>query len=635
MEYNNTERKKVAVLIDAENISLRYLEKIFTRARSEGNVCFKRIYGNVTLRKNAVNPLLEYGITHIQCYSYVPDKNTADMVLTVDAMEQLYKNGIDVFCIVSSDSDFAPLVNKMIEEGKTVIGMGERKAVKSFRNSCNEFILLDEDEPEEEAPPPPAFEQVKADIEELLSASTDADGWVRFKLISDTLNKKYTFSPTNYDFETMVELIDSMGFEITNKTTFGRKTYYARIPRATVDTVPEPVSFAETEATDTEEINVAEETLPEASEVSPEEIETAPTSPNLDDGVTAEKPAAEEVAAKETPAEPTPMDILGTHLIAVMKAGANKKGYMRLTTAVTELQKRLPDFSARNYGFSSATKLFEALGCDFKDKGTSSAYVKLGKTLADRADTAAPEKTVELSPELLTLQHRIAIIAKELADKDGWCMLSKVIMELKSQDPNFSTKIYGAKNSVALVELLPAVELEKRYASHSNKGAYDAYIRVRDFEYPDQTPIADPEPTVAEEPKNEPAENILDNTAPTETEIEIAPVITVETETAETETEPQAEEEQEAAITDGTDENTDTEEEESANAFPLYVDLPDTIDTKEQLRNAIIFILSTESVTSPTRLSAPLKRYFPDFKIKNYGHTKMKQLLEDLGLFVF
>ena len=143
------------------------------------------------------------------------------------------------------------------------------------------------------------------------------------------------------------------------------------------------------------------------------------------------------------------------------------------------------------------------------------------------------------------------------------------------------------------------------------------------------------EPSTDAPTETEPSTEAPAETAPTETEIEIAPVITVETDTAETETEPQAEEEQEAAITDGTDENTDTEEEESANAFPLYVDLPDTIDTKEQLRNAIIFILSTESVTSPTRLSAPLKRYFPDFKIKNYGHTKMKQLLEDLGLFVF
>ena len=182
MDYNNTERKKVAVLIDAENISLKYLEKIFTRARSEGTICFKRIYGNVTMRKNGPNPLLEYGITHIQCYSYVPDKNTADMVMAVDAMEQMYKNGVDVFCIVSSDSDFAPLVNKIIEDGKRVIGMGESKSVKSFRNSCNEFILLDEGEPETETPPAPALEQVKTDIEETLSAATDSDGWVRFKL---------------------------------------------------------------------------------------------------------------------------------------------------------------------------------------------------------------------------------------------------------------------------------------------------------------------------------------------------------------------------------------------------------------------------------------------------------------------
>ena len=620
--------KKVAVLIDAENVSLRYLDRIFERAKSEGYVCFKRIYGNVVIRKNGVNPLLEYGITHIQCYSYVPDKNTADMVLAVDAMEQLYKNGVDVFCIVSSDSDFAPLVNKIIEEGRTVIGMGESKAVKSFQNSCNEFVLLDEGE--ENITP---FDQVKADIEALLIAN---EAPMRFTMISAKLGKKYLFDPENYDCDTMVELIEKMGFEVTYKSNFGKRTYYASMPKEEEETVDEaetdivltseteetempepaeePVEAVETENTEATTVarlaSVEEIAEPAPVEIA-EEIETIAAEP------VAETEQTDTEAAAVT--EPTPMEILSEHLADVMKKGANTKGYMRLTAAVTALQKRIPEFSAKKYGFSNATKLFEALGCEIKDKGTSNTSIKLGRALS-------AEEQKELSPDLAELQKRFSVLYKELADKDGWCMLSKLIMELKAQDASFSTKAYGAKNSVALVELLPAVQLEKRYANRNNRGSYDAYIKV-DIEETAEAEKA----TEAETAENTEA------TAPEEvTEIETEAEAAAEVPEAETE----ITEETVAALPEETDEAPETEEtsdeqEFSKNGMPLYVDLPDAIDTKEQLRNAIIFILSTESVTSATRLSAPLKRYYPDFKIKNYGHNKMKSLLEELGLFVF
>ena len=698
--------KKVAVLIDAENVSLKYLDKIFERAKSEGYVCFKRIYGNVTVRKNGVNPLLEYGITHIQCYSYVPDKNTADMVLAVDAMDQLYKNGVDVFCIVSSDSDFAPLVNKIIEEGKTVIGMGESKAVRSFRNSCNEFILLDEGE--ENITP---YDQVKSDIETILTESEDSP--VRFKLISDKLNKKYYFDPDNYDCDTMVELIEKMGFDITFKNNFGKRTYYASMPKeeAEIGTEAEEAVSESEKSEDIENIENIEdientEGPPETTEETADGTETAP----VETGTEGEASDAPEEAESEQTAEGTPsesddaadlLDILSAHITDTIKNNANSKGYMPLSALVSALQKRIPNFSAKKFGYSNTTKLFEAMGCELKDKGSKNASVRLGRALT--ADEL-PKPT----PQLEELQQRIAVIAKKHADKDGWCMLSKIITVLKAEDPDFSTMAYGSKTSVALVERLPSVELEKRYKNNKNSGPFDAYVRISDGseaktdELLSQKKLTEDIIEIIKTKGNadgrmaithvimeltnrypgfsikkynlgnatnamrllgfDTANNYVglgihrtsDETEETTVNTEVIDTEEIETEAkaseetapeTDTNTENESEAETESAetteisetteeIPEAAEENSD-EQEFSKNGIPLYVDLPEAIDTKEQLRNAIIFILSTESVTSATRLSAPLKRYYPDFKIKNYGHNKMKSLLEDLGLFVF
>jgi len=142
----NKEYSNIAVLIDAENISYKYLEKLFENIAAYGQISVRRIYSDWTDHKMyAWKPLIhEFSLVTIQQFSNREGKNVSDFALVIDAMDLLHDNIFDCFCIVSSDSDFTRLAQKIREMGKTVIGLGEHKAVKAFVNACNEFIYLNE-----------------------------------------------------------------------------------------------------------------------------------------------------------------------------------------------------------------------------------------------------------------------------------------------------------------------------------------------------------------------------------------------------------------------------------------------------------------------------------------------------------
>ena len=118
---------KLAVLIDAENISTKYVDVILSEANNLGDVIYKRIYGNWTTPQMASwkTTILNNAIQPIQQYSNTTGKNSTDSALIIDAMDLLYKNTLDGFCIVSSDSDFTRLASRLRESQKYVLGMGE------------------------------------------------------------------------------------------------------------------------------------------------------------------------------------------------------------------------------------------------------------------------------------------------------------------------------------------------------------------------------------------------------------------------------------------------------------------------------------------------------------------------------
>lgn len=264
---------RFAVLIDADNVSVKYIKIILDEISKDGIATYKRIYGDWT------NPsliswksvLLDNSINPIQQYSYTTGKNSTDSAMIIDAMDILYSGRVEGFCLVSSDSDFTRLAARLRESGMTVIGMGESKTPNSFIAACNKFKYLDilsaaeeaeaeeaapkaepakkpaaqpkktaqkaaakkpKEEPKAEKEPKPAEpkkQQEKA-IEEprtslrtirralrtIVRENSDEDNWIMVSQVGNLLDKRYTdFDVRNFGFSKLTPFLESLDmFEI-------------------------------------------------------------------------------------------------------------------------------------------------------------------------------------------------------------------------------------------------------------------------------------------------------------------------------------------------------------------------------------------------------------------------------------
>ncbi len=174
--------RNIAVLIDAENISHNFLEDISENIALYGIVSVRRIYGDWTSEKmRSWRPLLlEYAIQPIQQFSNTVGKNSTDSALIIDAMDLLYLQHFDCFCIVSSDSDFTRLASRIREQGKYVVGIGEKKTPSSFVNACNEFIHIEPAGKARAEPRKTSETRNKTEIliEKAVDQLADTSGWV-------------------------------------------------------------------------------------------------------------------------------------------------------------------------------------------------------------------------------------------------------------------------------------------------------------------------------------------------------------------------------------------------------------------------------------------------------------------------
>lgn len=139
------ENKRFALLIDADNISAKYIGDIVEELSTYGITTYKRIYGDWTSTQASKwkEKLLENSVIPIQQFSNTVGKNATDSTLIIDAMDILYTGNVEGFCIVSSDSDFTRLASRLRESGMEVIGMGEEKTPRSFRVACTRFVNLE------------------------------------------------------------------------------------------------------------------------------------------------------------------------------------------------------------------------------------------------------------------------------------------------------------------------------------------------------------------------------------------------------------------------------------------------------------------------------------------------------------
>lgn len=231
---------KLAVVIDAENISNKYIDVILSEANNLGDVIYKRIYGNWTTPQMSSwrNTILDNAIQPVQQYSNTIRKNSSDSALIIDTMDLLYQSNLDGFCIVSSDSDFTRLASRLRESQKYVLGMGESKTPRSFISACNKFLYLDvlleeaeENEAEDAASKPAVsndtaassrtytyektpgkdFYTIKQALIKLTEENSDDNGWIFSGTLGNLLSKQFSdFDVRNFGYKKFVPFIESL-----------------------------------------------------------------------------------------------------------------------------------------------------------------------------------------------------------------------------------------------------------------------------------------------------------------------------------------------------------------------------------------------------------------------------------------
>ncbi|MCV9960615.1 NYN domain-containing protein [Pararhizobium sp. BT-229] len=135
---------RVAVLIDAENVSGDFACHVLREAGAYGATVTRRAYGDFAQGRGSgwLSAAAPYALDTIQVSSLRNGKNFSDMRMTIDAVELLFANKVDVFCLVTSDGDFTPLAIHLRGAGKVVVGIGGQQASLSFRQSCNAFHIV-------------------------------------------------------------------------------------------------------------------------------------------------------------------------------------------------------------------------------------------------------------------------------------------------------------------------------------------------------------------------------------------------------------------------------------------------------------------------------------------------------------
>ncbi|WP_304222240.1 NYN domain-containing protein [Gracilinema caldarium] len=225
---------KLAVLIDADNTQPAIIDGLLNEVAKYGVASVKRIYGDWTSTnlRSWKDRLLEYAIQPIQQFSYTTGKNATDSAMIIDAMDLLYTERLDGFCIVSSDSDFTRLAARIRESGRTVYGFGEKKTPKAFVAACDKFIYTEilkeqqEDSEEDEVKTATKNQKdFKVDrrllslLRNAVDDLADESGWAYLGSVGQNItNRSSEFDPRNYGFKKLGDLFRAIPqFEIEER----------------------------------------------------------------------------------------------------------------------------------------------------------------------------------------------------------------------------------------------------------------------------------------------------------------------------------------------------------------------------------------------------------------------------------
>lgn len=234
MNNEHDRARRLAVLIDGDNVSPRILKGLFEEIASIGEASVRRIYGDFSGQrlKGWAEVLSGYAIIPQQNFATASGKNAADIALVIDAMDLLHTGRFDAFCLVSSDSDFTRLAARIREQGVDVYGFGEGKTPESFRKACKRFVYTGNLLPQAKSEAAPAFaaqpsgsvptppkqppSAAVVHVRTALSQLDDSDGWYFLGAVGKRLvTLMPDFDPRTYGCPKLVTLVEkSAAFEV-------------------------------------------------------------------------------------------------------------------------------------------------------------------------------------------------------------------------------------------------------------------------------------------------------------------------------------------------------------------------------------------------------------------------------------
>ncbi|WOJ93837.1 NYN domain-containing protein [Congregibacter variabilis] len=223
-----SETKRIALLIDCDNVRATAIEGVLEELATHGTVNVRHAHGdwnNPSLSAWA-DKLHPHAIRPMQQFAYTKGKNATDSAMIIDAMDLLYSGNVDAFALMTSDSDFTPLVLRILESGFPVYGFGEKKTPQPFVDSCSPFIFIENLLPakkgdDESAPVTARVPRAKlrqdARLVKLLRTAVDQtvndDGWADMSRVGSYIsNNNPSFSPVNYGYRRLSDLLKATEF---------------------------------------------------------------------------------------------------------------------------------------------------------------------------------------------------------------------------------------------------------------------------------------------------------------------------------------------------------------------------------------------------------------------------------------
>lgn len=232
--------KNIALLIDADNASHTGIDPVLTVLAELGQVNIRRAYGNWA--KPALSKWNQithrYGLQPMQQFDLTKGKNATDMAMTIDAIDLLYRGKVDGFGIMSSDSDFTPLVTRVRQDGIVVYGFGSGKAPDAFKTACTRFIDVDQlirtEAAEEEERPKSAETPIDRDLIDLLGAAwkaarRDDEGFASLQEVGQIAGNRSSFDVRNHGFKRLADLMRAAEGHFRLEQRDGGRLYVKRV----------------------------------------------------------------------------------------------------------------------------------------------------------------------------------------------------------------------------------------------------------------------------------------------------------------------------------------------------------------------------------------------------------------------